>query len=159
VINVTATTCEGCFGTLPQITLNAQFTVVATTATYFNSGSGNYFTMTKYEVTGIEATFDGEEMSLASPTHGDGSWLSYNNGQFTLGTVYFTFAGDNYASWLENDFAFNLVEISDANGDDYGQNIVINWNAVPTPEPGTCLFLAIGLLGLAVTAKRSKTPA
>jgi hypothetical protein len=78
--------------------------------------------------------------------------------------VYFMANGS--FSWLENDNAWNLLEIMDANGDGYGASGggVINWSAVdppnqsiPTPEPRTYLLLGIGLcaiVGLFSAAKR-----
>ena len=51
-------------------------------------------------------------------------------------------------SWLENDNAFNLLEISDSNGDGYGTNNAINWSAVRVSEPESFVLLAVGLIGL-----------
>jgi len=161
VIDVTATSCTTCFGSpvIPLINLQAQFTVEQVTGTFFNSGEAYLFTGTEYEVLGITGTLNGSPMTLTAAPQGIGSWLYEQGSNFELGTVYFTANGS--FSWLENDAAFNLLEILDANGDGYGSNNPIYWNTVdPAPvgasEPSTLLLAGMGLAALIALARPNR---
>jgi hypothetical protein len=144
-IDISATTCYGCFSTDVSIDLNAQLTLVPVTGTFYQSGTGFLFTGTEDEVTAMTGTLNGGAITLGEPPYGIGSWL---NSSFELGTIYFTANGSS--SWLENDGEYNLIEILDANGDGFGTNTPITWNVevVSTPEPSGLILLAIGLFGL-----------
>jgi PEP-CTERM motif-containing protein len=146
VLDVSATTCTYCFGSPNplSIDLQAQFTVKLVTGQFFNSGGAYLFTGTVDEVVAITGTLNGHPMTLISPPHGgDGSWLY--PGSYALGTVYFM--ADGSVSWLENDVAYNRLEISQpSNG--YGSDNLINWSAVQVPEPESFVLLAVGLIGL-----------
>jgi len=146
IIVVSATTCTTCFPSTVNIDLHAQFTVQLVTGQFFNSGAGHFFTGTVAEVVGITGTLNGQPMTLIPPRYGDGSWLFPDS--YGLGTVYFM-AGGSPLSWLQNDNAFNLVEITDPNGSGFGTNTPINWSAVPLPEPPSFVLLAVGLVGVA----------
>jgi hypothetical protein len=159
IVDVTATSCVGCFtDNPPPINLVAQFTVEQATGTFFDSGEAYLFNGTEYEVVGISGTLNGDPMALAAAPQGIGSWLYELNGEFELGSVYFT--ADGSFSWLENDDAFNLLEISDANGDGYGTNNAINWSATDppsAPEPSSLLLSGMGLATLIGRVRRSRT--
>jgi hypothetical protein len=146
LVDVTASTCQLCLTpeTYPEITVAAQFTVTPVTGTFFNSGSNYIFTGPVLEVTNIAGTIDGEAMTLAAAAQGDGSWVYQCGANFCLGSVYFTANGS--FSWFENDTEYNFVEITDANGDGYGESIPIQWSATAdTPESSTLLSLGLGI--------------
>jgi PEP-CTERM motif len=151
-VDATATGCE-CpeFAPVAPISLQAQFTVEAVTGTFFDSGLGFLFTGTEYEVLGMTGTLNGSPMTLAAAPRGIGSWLYEANGDFLLGSVYFT--SDGSFSWLENDGSYDLLNITDVNGDGGGTDSALLWNAVDpgpanTPEPTTYAMLMMGLVGL-----------
>jgi len=152
-LDVTATGCDCPEFSAAQLPVNlvAQFTVEPVTGTFFDSGQAFLFTGTEYEVTSITGTLNGEAMALAPPPQGIGSWLYDVNGDYLLGSVYFTASGS--FSWVENDASYNLLEIMDSNGDGYGTSEAIYWNAVDpapagAPEPTTYAMLMMGLVGL-----------
>jgi hypothetical protein len=112
IIAVSATTCTSCFPSPVSVDLQAQFTIQLVTGQFFNSGAGYLFNGTEAEVVAISGTLNGHPMTLIPPPYGDGSWLIPNSNG--LGTVYFMANGS--VCWLENDFAYNLLEISDPSG-------------------------------------------
>lgn len=152
IVDVTATSCGSCFGSPnpPPINLQAQFTVESVTGDFFISGSDYLFTGTEYEVLSITGTLNGGAITLAAAPQGIGSWLYGSDGSFFLGSVYFTANGS--FSWLENDNAFNLLEIMDANGDGFGTNNAINWTAVDPPSVGEPESLSLLIVGIGLAA-------
>jgi hypothetical protein len=149
-VDATATGCA-CpeFAPVAPINLQAQFTIEAVTGTFFDSGQGYLFAGTEYEVLGMTGTLNGSAMTLAAAPQGIGSWLYEVNGDFLLGSVYFT-AGGSF-DWLENDASYDLLIISDVNGSGYGSDNAIYWNAadpVNSPEPATYAMLIAGIFGL-----------
>jgi len=151
-LDVSATTCAGCFGfPNPSIDLQARFTVELVTDQFYNSGGAYLFTGTVDEVVAITGTLNGHPMTLISPPSGAGSWLY--PGSYALGTVYFM--ADGLVSWLQNDNEYNLLEILDSNGDGYGTNNAINWSAVPASEPASFVLLAVGIIGIAFLKQRN----
>jgi hypothetical protein len=157
-IDVTAISCQAACGFPfePALDLQAQFVVEQVTGTFFNSAQG-LFTGTEYEVMSMTGTLNGNPITQAAPPFGIGSWL--NDGgpdQFGLGTVYFT--ADGSFDWLENDFANDLLEISNANG---GTNNPIGWTAADPapagmPEPSTWLLLVAGIGFVLVRAAKTR---
>ena len=98
-------------------------------------------------------------MTLTAAPQGIGSWLYEQGSNFELGTVYFTANGS--FSCLENDAAFNLLEILDANGDGYGSN-QSNLLECRGPcsrsraEPSTLLLAGMGLAALIALARPNR---
>jgi hypothetical protein len=142
--------------TAPGIDLSAVFTVEQVTGAFWDSGQQFLFTGTEYEVIGISGTLNGGAMTLDVPPQGIGSWMNGDNGQFNLGSVYFTANGS--FSLLEWDQANNLLEIADANGDGYGSNNIIQWSAVDpppagVPEPSSLLLSGLGVALLCLFGK------
>jgi hypothetical protein len=157
-LDVTATACVGCLSNNPPpISLIAQFTVEQVTGQFFQPGEGlPLFTGTEYEVVGISGTLNGSRMTLAPTPEGVGSWLSENsNGDFELGTVFFTANGS--LDWLESDPSNDLLEISSG----YAPSNAITWNAVDPapaamPEPSTWLLLLAGIGFVLIRAVKTR---
>lgn len=154
-VDVTATTCDSCFGNqiVQSIDLQAQLTIEPMTGEFFNSGGDYIFHGTVDRVIGITGTLNGRPMALIPAPYGDGSWLSSPApGSYSLGTVYFSAGGS--VCWLQNDNAFNLIEILSSNGDGSGTSTPIYWGAVQVPEPNCLSLLTAGLIGIVLLKLR-----
>jgi hypothetical protein len=146
-VDVTVAACPQC-GAFPgpPINLQAQFTVELVNGIFFNSGEDSLMPASaEYEVMGMTGTLNGSPMTLAAPPEGIGSWLSEGlNGNFELGSVYFTSAAGNSLLEVSD---FNLL-VTDLNG--VASTEAITWKAVDPapaamPEPSTWLLLVAGV--------------
>src|ERR1700678_293780 len=92
-VDVSASPCTSCYpgSNLPPLNLEAVFTVLPMTGTFFDSGGSFSFIGTEYEVINAVGTLDGFPITLASGGGGVVSWLydsPFPQADFALGTVY-----------------------------------------------------------------------
>lgn len=155
LLNVTAETCFECWNdpTLPNVTIDAQLTVVPETGRFFDPFYQDYVFGTFFRVLSITGMFNGvHAMSLAAAPNGIAPWVDRT---YAPGLLYFAAAGASYR--VISDHASILLQ--GPTGSHHPQ-LPLRWRAVAVPDvSSTFVLLALGVVGSLLVKRRAERAA